>query len=174
MSKFRKLFVLVLVMCFCLSVFTACGNAAGNPAELNKGDKAPDFTAELVDGTEFKLSDHNDDVILLNFFASWCGPCMREMPAFEMLKNDGYSNLAILCVNCAEDKATVDELVKSQGYTFPIAYDEDESISAKYPTEGIPYTLIIKNGVIKKTFIGAASAEEQYKEYKEAIDACMK
>ena len=142
--------------------------------ELQVGDKAPDFTAKLVDGSEFKMSDHDNEVVLINFFASWCGPCMREMPAFEKLKNDNIPNLSILCVNCAEDKATVDALVKDEGYTFPVAYDEDWSIEAKYPTEGIPYTLVIKNGVIEKIFMGAEDADKQYAEYKGAIDECMK
>lgn len=141
--------------------------------ELKEGDAAPDFTATLVDGSEFKMSDHKDDVVILNFFASWCGPCMREMPAFDMLKKDEYSNLSILCVNCEEDKTTVDALVENHGFTFPIAYDEDGTIGAKYPSEGIPYTLIIKNGVIEKIFLGAQDADTQYKEYKGAIDACM-
>ena len=141
---------------------------------LKEGDAAPDFTAKLVDGTEFKMSDHNNEVVILNFFASWCGPCMNEMPAFEMLKKDGYTNLAILCVNCMEDKETVDALVKEEGFTFPIAYDEAGEIGNYYPTDGIPYTLIIKEGVIQKIFVGAADAETQHAEYKKAIDDCMK
>lgn len=142
--------------------------------DLKEGDEAPSFTAKLVDGSEFKMSEHKDEIVLLNFFATWCGPCMMEMPAFEKLKNDNYSNLAILCVDCMEDKETVDAFVKDEGYTFPIAYDEDGAIEAYYPTDGIPYTLVINNGVIEKIYVGAVDAETQYKEYKEAIDACMK
>ncbi|MBR4831275.1 MAG: TlpA family protein disulfide reductase [Butyrivibrio sp.] len=141
---------------------------------LKEGDAAPDFTADLVDGTQFKMSDHKDDVVILNFFASWCPPCMGEMPAFEMLKKDGYSNLSIICVDCMEDKGTVDALVKEEGFTFPIAYDVSGTIGSLYPTDGIPYTLVIKNGVIKYTFLGAQDAETQYAEYKKAIDECMK
>ena len=116
---------------------------------LKEGDVAPDFTAKLVDGTEFKMSDHNNEVVILNFFASWCGPCMNEMPAFEMLKNDGYSNLSILCVNCMEDKNTVDLLVKTMGYTFPIAYDEAGDIGV---SKGRFVCLIfhIENTVLKR------------------------
>ncbi|MBO4911876.1 MAG: TlpA family protein disulfide reductase [Butyrivibrio sp.] len=178
MSRYGRIFGLVLTMIFCLSSLTACGAAAepgmGATKELQVGDKAPDFTAKLVDGSEFKMSEHDDEVVLINFFASWCGPCMGEMPVFDRLKSDNISNFSVLCINCEEEKATVDTLVKEKGYTFPVAYDEDGAIGAKYPTDGIPYTLVIKNGVIEKTFIGAGSAEEQYKEYKGAIDACMK
>ncbi len=146
----------------------------GSIKELSEGDKAPDFTAELVDGTEFKLSEHENEVVLLNFFASWCPPCMGEMPAFEKLKKDNIEGLSILCVNCMEDKATVDQLVKDEGYTFPIAYDVEGKIGQLYPTEGIPYTLVIKNGVIEKIYLGADGADAQYAEYKNAVEECMK
>lgn len=141
---------------------------------LEEGDTAPDFTAKLVDGTEFKMSEHNNEVVLLNFFASWCGPCMGEMPAFEKLHNEKIPGLTILCVNCMEDMFTVDSLVKDEGYTFPVAYDVSGKIGEMYPTDGIPYTLVIKNGVIEKTFLGAKDADAQYEEYKSAIDECMK
>lgn len=145
----------------------------GKVKVLEEGDVAPDFTATLADGSIFTLSDHDDDVVLLNFFATWCGPCMREMPAFEMLKADGLDGVAILCVDCMEEKKTVDALVKEKGYTFPIAYDEEGVIENYYPTDGIPYTLVINKGVVAKVYLGAMDAETQYKEYKGAIDECL-
>lgn len=148
-------------------------DGTGTPKYLTEGDVAPDFTADLVDGSTFRLSEHDDEVVLLNFFATWCGPCMGEMPAFEMLKADGYDDLAILCVDCMEDARTVDQFVQESGYTFPIAYDEYGTIENYYPTDGIPFTLVIDHGVIRKIYIGAYGAEEQYQEYKSAIDACM-
>lgn len=159
------------------SVFVNRANAdtgEGKVKILKEGDVAPDFTAKLVDGTEFRLSDYDDKVVILNFFATWCGPCMREMPAFEMLKADGYENLGILCVDCMEDQESVDAFVSENTYTFPIAYDEDGKIEKYYPTDGIPYTLIIDRGIISKIYLGAQDAKTQYAEYKGAIDACMK
>jgi thiol-disulfide isomerase/thioredoxin len=177
MKKNVRILLAALIVSLCMGGLTACGKTDSGQLEsgksLKEGDVAPDFTAKLVDGTEFKMSDHNNEVVILNFFASWCGPCMNEMPAFEMLKNDGYSNLSILCVNCMEDKNTVDLLVKTMGYTFPIAYDEAGDIEKFYPTDGIPYTLVIKEGIIKNIFLGAVDAETQHAEYKKAIDACM-
>lgn len=141
--------------------------------ELSEGDTAPDFTAETI-GDEFKLSDQSDKVVILNFWATWCSPCVGEMPAFQRLYDEYGDTLAVLAVNCMEDKASVDKFASDNGYTFPIAYDEDGDISRKYPTDGIPYTLIIgADGKVAKIYLGAADADTQYKEYKAAIDAAM-
>ncbi|WP_173472681.1 TlpA family protein disulfide reductase [Eubacterium ruminantium] len=140
---------------------------------LSEGDKAPDFTAELVSGETFKLSDHSDEVVLINFWATWCGPCVNEMPAFESLKNDNIDGFTLVCINCNEDKSTVDQYVKECGYTYNIAYDTDNSIGQYYPTDGIPYTLIINKGIVSKIFLGADNAEHMYKEYKSAVEEAL-
>ncbi len=80
----------------------------------------------------------------------------------------------MLAVNCLEDKETVDKFASDNGYTFPIAYDEEGDINMKYPTDGIPYTVIIgTDGNVAKIYVGAGDAEAQYNEYKLAIDAVM-
>ena len=142
--------------------------------ELSEGDKAPDFTAELVDGSRFVLSENSGKVVLINLWATWCGPCVEEMPAFEKLNGDYGDDVIILCVNCVEPKETVDAFVKENGYTFPVAYDENGAINDRYPTQGIPYTLIIgKDGVIKNIYLGSYGMEEQYQAYKGSIDAAL-
>ena len=142
---------------------------------LSEGAVVPDFTAETVDGNTFNLSDQKGKVVLLNFWATWCGPCVGEMPAFERLYNEYGEKVSILAVNCEEDKNTVSQFISDSGYTFPVAYDVDGDISTQYSTSGIPYTLVIgKDGLIKKIFLGADSdADVQYNEYKKAIDAIL-
>lgn len=138
---------------------------------LSEGDAAPDFTTALADGSTFTLSEHQGKVVLLNFWATWCGPCVREMPAFEKLHTEYGEDAVILAVNCLEDTGTVDAFIEENGYTFPIAYDTEGSVSMRYPTQGIPYTLVIDGeGIIQKIYVGAADAETQYQEYKGAID----
>ena len=142
--------------------------------ELTVGNTAPDFTAELADGGSFTLSEQTDKIVLLNFWATWCGPCVGEMPAFEKLAEEYKEEVAVLAVNCMEDEGTVNQFIKENGYTFPIAYDEKGTINEKYPTDGIPYTLIIsKDGVVKRIFVGAKDADAQYEEYKNAIEEVL-
>lgn len=145
----------------------------GMPKTLSENDVAPDFTADLMGGGTFKLSDYDDKMVLLNFWATWCPPCVGEMHAFEKLKKEGIQGLEIICVDCMEDKDTVKQFINEKGYTFNVGYDTDGRIGAYYPTEGIPYTLVINKGKIYKIYVGAYGAEEQYKEYKKAIEECM-
>ena len=135
---------------------------------------APDFTVELNDGSQFTLSDAKGKVVLINIWATWCGPCCAEMPAFQRLYEEYGDQLQIVAINYAEKKQTVDQFIADNGYTFPFAYDEEAGVMELYPSEGIPYTILIdKSGRVYKTFLGARSAEEQYEVYRSAIEEAM-
>lgn len=139
--------------------------------ETSENSKAPDFTAELADGSSFTLSEQEGKVVLLNFWATWCSPCVEEMPALEKIHKDYAEQVKVVAVDCGEDKAVVDSFLKENEYTFSVGYDENNEISRKYPVTGIPYTLIIgSDGVVKKTFTGSLGAEKQYEVYKEALE----
>lgn len=142
--------------------------------ELLEGDTAPDFTAQLADGSTFTLSEQKGKVVLLNFWATWCGPCVGEMPAFEKLNGEYEDKVSVLAVNCMEDTETVNQFISDNSYTFPIAYDVEGDVAMRYPSDGIPYTLVIdKEGVIRSIYVGAADAEAQYQEYKSAIESVL-
>ncbi|MBR1861080.1 MAG: TlpA family protein disulfide reductase [Lachnospiraceae bacterium] len=138
---------------------------------MDKGDIAPDFTVELVDGGTFTLSDHDDGIVIVNFWATWCGPCVGEMPGFEELYNEGIEKLSIIGINCAEDRDTVDKFVSKKGFTFPIAYDTDYTVGNYYPSDYIPYTVIVKHGIIEEIIVGAPG--DAYTEYKDAVESLM-
>ena len=148
----------------------------GEYKELKEGDRAPWFKATLVDGSSFDIKDNLGKVILVNFWATWCGPCVGEMPAFESLYSDygPDSDVVIVAVDCAEGSRIVDKFVSDNGYTFPVAYDTNGEICDQYPTGGIPYTVIIgKDGYIKSIHLGARDADYQYQIYKEDIEAAL-
>ena len=148
----------------------------GDYKELSEGDRAPWFAAELVSGDTFEMADLQGKVILINFWATWCGPCVGEMPAFESLYTDYADNpdVAIVAVDVEEKKKTVDYFAEVNGYTFPIAYDEQGKIGNRYPTSGIPYTVIVgKDGYIRTIHLGARDADTQYEIYKADIEAAL-
>ena len=172
--------VLMIVMCAllcasCIVLAAGCAEISvddlSSPGDLSEGDEAPDFTAELAGGETFTLSDHKDEVVLLDFWATWCGYCIDEMPDVQRLQDDGIDGLTIVAVNCAEAKAQVDAFRLKTGYTFNFAYDEDGVISSQYPTSAIPCTVIVYKGKVKKIFIGASP--DAYEEFKSAAEECL-
>ena len=163
----------------CLSL-TACGNRSSTKNEnsygaVSEGEEMRDFTGELVGGGELKLSDLKGRVILLNFWATWCGPCVGEMPAFPKLVEKYGDDLALVTVNVGEDAETIQEFLDTNSYSdLTVFLDEDYVISDLYPSDGIPYTIIIdREGVISATELGAAYADTMLDKYSSLIDAVL-
>ena len=189
MFKFFKNFYKPL-FCFCLcffSVFVLIGCSGGQSNDTSSGKKsgkrssalhqemaigseAPDFTAKLNNGETFTLSDKKGQVILLNFWATWCSNCVKEMPAIEKLYEEYGDQIVIVGVNVGEDEDTINAFVDAKNYSFPVAYDTDSEISNLYPSAGIPYTVIIgKDGLVTETFLGAKDADSQYTKLRRAL-----
>ena len=176
MQKFAKITVILLVFSL---LFTACGQTSGTEAvtygPLAQGDAMRDFTAELVNGDSFTLSDHKGKVILLNFWATWCGPCVGEMPAFTKLTEQYGDDLVLLAVNSGESKKVVTNFLLDNGYTYPVALDTDYAISSIYPSDGIPYTVIFDaEGNVAHIQVSAGDADTMYTYYSQLIDGLLK
>ena len=139
----------------------------GNPTELREGSIAPDFTVSLTNGGTFTLSDYDYGVVMVNFWATWCGPCVGEMPEIAELASEGIENFTVVCVNLGEDTGTVDNFVSDNGYNFNIGYDTDYTVSDYYPTDYVPYTVIIQHGIVKYIYVGAPA--DAYGTYKDAV-----
>lgn len=120
------------------------GSTDGSQVER---EQMPDFTVVDKDGNSVSLSDFFGKPIILNFWASWCGPCKSEMPDFEEAYQEYGEEIAFLMVNCTDgSQETVEEAkayIEGQGYTFPVYYDTQLDASITYGASTIPMTFFI-------------------------------
>lgn len=118
---------------------------SGNPED--PVNPAPDFTVYNADGTAHKLSDFQGKPVVLNFWASWCGPCKSEMPAFDALCKEYSGQIQFLMVNLTdgsqETVETASAFIDQAGYTFPVYYDTHQDAAATYGVTTIPATYFI-------------------------------
>jgi thiol-disulfide isomerase/thioredoxin len=139
------------------------------------GYLAPEFTLETLGGGKMvNLSDYKGKVVLLNFWATWCIPCRKEMPSMEelykVLKERGFEVLAVNLERFAEEKVSL--FVSNYGLTFPILLDKDQKTAVTYQIRAIPTTYIIgKDGVIKEKIVGDKNWTRQ--ELVEKIEGLM-
>ena len=113
----------------------------------NAAETAPDFTMTNASGEEVKLSDFFDKPVVLNFWASWCGPCKSEMPHFEDAYQKYGEDINFVIVNLTDGaRETVEnasDFIEEQGYTFPLYFDTNTEGAMTYGTYSIPVTYFI-------------------------------
>jgi peroxiredoxin len=135
-------------------------------------ETAPEFSFTTNDGKTVKLSDYKGKVILINFFATWCGPCMKEMPYIQkdlwekLKKNDTF---IILSFGRDHSQEEVNKFIESKKFTFPIFADKDKSIYNLFATKYIPRNYLIdSNG--KVIYASTGFSEKEFEELKATIN----
>jgi peroxiredoxin len=130
---------------------------------VETGQLAPDFVLEGRSlngraGEPVRLSDFRGEVVVLNFWASWCGPCRQEMPEFEAAYSAGPAgDLAILAVNALslDSRRDAERFVEEFGVTFPVAFDETGAVAERYRVRGLPSTFFIdRAGIVRAATLG--------------------
>ena len=125
---------------------------------LEVGMQAPDFTLRNLNGNLEGLSEFKDQVVVLNFWATWCAPCLEEMPAFETLYRR-YRSQGLTVIAVSLDKGNtskVEKFVDEHSLTFPVLLDLDGIAERIYPSFTIPFTYVIdKKGRIAARVDGA-------------------
>lgn len=131
-------------------LFIICSLLAGSITFSFAADvkgKAPNFTLKSMSGKNLKLSEFRGQVVMINFWASWCAPCRQEMPLLEDLYKK-YKGLgfALLGVNVEEDSSKASTLLRSIRVSFPILFDNKNKVSKLYKVSAMPTTVIVDRG----------------------------
>ena len=142
---------------------------------IKKGDKAPDFTVEMVDGEQITLSKLKGKVVVVNFWATWCPPCRQELKVVEkeLINRFKGKDFVFLPISRGEAKKTVEAFRKQNGYTFPMGLDPKQTIYKKYASNYIPRNFVVgKDG--KVVYVAVGYDEETAKAIDNAITKALK
>ncbi len=155
-----------VIRCLMVAVIiTPLGVIADNKLE----GPAPDFTLKSNNGSNIKLSELRGDVVMINFWASWCGPCRQEMPLLDKL-NDRYKDLGftLLGINVEEEPERAKAMLNDIPVNFPILFDTQNKVSKKYNLIAMPSSVFVdRDGNIRYFHAGYLPGDE--KEYEKFI-----
>jgi len=145
--------VLALGAALCLAL-PAFGASSGKPA--------PQFELPSNSGKEVSLAQYRGDVVMINFWASWCAPCRQEMPLLEsMYRQYGKRGFVLLGVNVEPDSNAANNWLKQTPVTFPVLYDRDSKVSQLYEVSGMPTTIMIdRKGNVRMIHVSYKPGDE--------------
>ena len=160
LKSFSALGVVVMVL---LGLTTTVTQAATVSVE------APDFTLKSRDGDNLRLSEERGNIVIVNFWASWCGPCREELPEFEALyQNYADMGVTVYAVNVDDQSEKANKLLEDISVSFPVLYDPDGEVSELYDVSAMPTTVMIdRDGVARLMHKGYKSGDEA--KYEEAL-----
>ncbi|MCG8371222.1 MAG: TlpA family protein disulfide reductase [Proteobacteria bacterium] len=145
--KLRNIALAVL-----LGAFAATGFASGGL----EGQAAPDFALRSSTGGNLRLSEYRGDVVMINFWATWCGPCRQEMPLLDELYSR-YQRVGfrLLGVNIDDDSRRAMKMVEELGVDFPVLFDARKEVSKLYEVEAMPATVLVdRDGTVRYVHLG--------------------
>lgn len=155
-------------------ILAAAGALAQPSVGLRVGNIAPDFSVTRIDGSTIKLSDLRGKPVMINFWATWCPPCVKELPYIANIAQNRSDEITVLIISVENNEKTISDYLRSQGgavANLNSGYDLDGSISQLYRTYAVPMTLFLdENGVIT----GGQSGAYTEKRLTAAVDKAVK
>jgi thiol-disulfide isomerase/thioredoxin len=165
----KKLAAILAILLALGLVATSCPAEAPAP---EVGKSAPDFKLDTLDGQTLVLSQLKGKPVLVNFWATWCGPCRYEMPFLQQLHEDWpEEELVLLAVNVGESSSDVSQFMQSQGFSFTVLLDRQAAVAQQYNVMGIPSTFFIdSDGVIQEIKVGSFRSHTEIETILNKID----
>ena len=158
---------------WCLPLLLA-GALASAHATVQLSSSAPDFTLKSVAGPNLRLQEQRGQVVMINFWATWCGPCRLEMPhlnrIYDKYRSTGF---VLLGVNIDDDPRAAADLAAKLGLRFPVLLDTDKKVSRVYDMSAMPATLLVdRDGRVRYIHRGYRDGVE--KTYEEQVRSLLK
>ena len=127
------------------------------------GQLAPDFVLKSASGDNLRLSEFRGDVVMINFWATWCGPCRQEMPLLDELYSQ-YQRVGfnLLGVNIDDDSGKAMNMIAELGVSFPVLFDTHKEVSKLYAVDAMPVTILVdRDGMVRHVHHGYKPGYEQ-------------
>jgi thiol-disulfide isomerase/thioredoxin len=158
----------VVILFFVFDADAVLGGGAGSQL-ARRGEPAPDFVLDNLSGRQIHLTDFQGQVVVINFWATWCGPCVREIPMFEEFYQQYSPDLIVLGVNQEEKPELVQQFVGDLDLSYEILLDRNAKISGLYGVIGLPVTAFVDaEGILRFQHVGIMT-EDQFTRYLMAL-----
>ncbi len=144
-----------LALILTLSLLPSCTQPPGSEGPVEIGKAAPAFQLRGLDGGEVSLDQFKGKVVLLDFWATWCGPCRMSMPMLERLQKEFPNDLVLLAINLQESPEEVRDYIHRQNLQSRVLLDEEGRVGRAYQSESIPMQVLIdRNGIVRDVLVG--------------------
>jgi thiol-disulfide isomerase/thioredoxin len=137
------------------AVISGCARRSNQGGALETGQPAPAFKLVDTNGQRVSLDQYKGKIVLLDFWATWCGPCRMTMPVLENLQKEYAGTLTLLAINLQEPRDSVVEYMRQQNIKSQVLLDEEGAVGIQYGAEAIPMQILIdKAGVVRDIMTG--------------------
>lgn len=167
----NKRVIKLLVLFLLIAMFGYSAYSLANKGKkTDVGDQAYNFSLPNLDGSTTKLSDFKGQMVVLNYFATWCDPCKQEAPELEKFANDYGNKYKLIMINRGETKDRVRQFLKKYNTKAIYVFDYNAKVSEVFNVTGQPETFVIdRKGIIRKHFNGPVT-EVQLNEWLQTYD----
>jgi len=163
MTKRVKVMLVITLVSVLTSGLVMAGCSSSSTQGVEVGDLAPDFQLQNLDGQTISLGNLRGKPVLINFWATWCGPCRGEMPYIQEIYEEWTNKgLVVLTINMGESSSKAEEFRQSYNLSFTVLLDTKQDVAQKYNIQYIPTTFFLdKDGIIQDKVIGAFQNKTQ-------------